>query len=189
MRTLKHAFLKLYDTFVTALCYFRGTVRSSKFKEKGKRLKIGKGVRFVSRNFEIFAGNYVTLYRYVKLSVYGNNTKKARLYLGNGVSIGNRTELHVGDQISIGDGTLISWDCCIMDRDYHKLDSNVERTSPVTIGKHCWIGCNSIVLKGVTIGDGAVVAAGSVVTKDVPPGALVGGNPAKIIKEKVTWAP
>lgn len=189
MITYKPAFLKLHDYFITALCYFRGVVRSNKFKEKGKRLKIGKGVRFVTRNFEIFAGNYVTLYSNVKLSVYGNDKKTPKLYLGNGVSIGDRTEVHVGDQVSIGDGTLISWDCCIMDRDYHKLDSNIERTSPVTIGKHCWICCNSIILKGVTIGDGAVVAAGSVVTKDVPPGTLVGGNPAKIIKENVTWAP
>ena len=52
-----------------------------------------------------------------------------------------------------------------------------------------WIGCNCIILKGVTIGEGAVVAAGSVVTKDVPPKALVGGNPAKIIKSDVFWKP
>ena len=76
-----------------------------------------------------------------------------------------------------------------MDRDYHKINADSENTSPVNIGNHCWIGCNSIVLKGVSIGDGAVVAAGSVVTKDVPPGALIGGNPAKIIRENVYWAP
>ena len=74
-----------------------------------------------------------------------------------------------------------------MDRDYHKLESETEVYKPVTIGNHVWIGCRCLILKGVTIGDGAVVAAGSVVTRDVPGGALVGGNPAKIIKEKVTW--
>lgn len=76
-----------------------------------------------------------------------------------------------------------------MDRDYHKLNNDTEKTSPIHIGNHCWIGCNCIVLKGVTIGDGAVVAAGSVVTKNIPPNTLVAGNPAKIIKENVSWTP
>ena len=53
------------------------------------------------------------------------------------------------------------------------------------IGKNCFIGMNSIVLAGVTIGDSVVVAAGSVVTKDVPSNSLVGGNPAKVIKENI----
>lgn len=53
---------------------------------------------------------------------------------------------------------------------------------PIHIGKKVWIGANATVLPGVTIGDGAIVAAGAVVTKDVPPGVIVGGVPAKIIK-------
>lgn len=169
--------------------YFRGFLRWSKFTQRGKRLKVGKDVRFICKDYELIAGNYVTFYRHTKVSVYGNSERIAKLHIGDSVSIGNRTELHVGEFVSIGDGTLISWDCCIMDRDYHKLNSETERTSPIRIGKHCWIGCNSLIMKGVDIGDGAVVAAGSVVTKDVPPGALVGGNPAKIIKENVYWKP
>ena len=54
---------------------------------------------------------------------------------------------------------------------------------PITIGDDVWIGCNSIILKGVKIGNGSIVAAGSVVTKSVPPFSLVAGNPAKIVKE------
>ena len=57
----------------------------------------------------------------------------------------------------------------------------------MVIGSHVWIGCNVLILKGVTVGDGAVIAAGSVVTKDVPAASLVGGNPARILKENVTW--
>ena len=53
---------------------------------------------------------------------------------------------------------------------------------PVTIGKNCWIGTRCLILPGVTIHDGAVVGAGSVVTKDVPPLAIVAGNPARVIK-------
>ena len=58
---------------------------------------------------------------------------------------------------------------------------------PITIGENVWIGCRALILKGVTIGDGAVVAAGAVVTKDVPANCVVAGNPAKIIKENVVW--
>jgi len=59
--------------------------------------------------------------------------------------------------------------------------------TPIIIGDHVWIGMNVTVLKGVTIGDGAVVAAGSMVTKDVPPHSLVAGVPAKVVKTDVEW--
>jgi acetyltransferase-like isoleucine patch superfamily enzyme len=59
----------------------------------------------------------------------------------------------------------------------------------VTVGDKVWIGARVTVLKGVTIGDGAVVAAGALVTDDVPPRALVGGVPARVLRENVTWEP
>ena len=103
---------------------------------------------------------------------------------------------------------MISWGCTIIDTDAHSLNwnhrikdvldwkkgltdgkvgaykdwSNVT-SSNIKIEDKVWIGFNSIILKGVTIGQGAVIAAGSVVTKDVPAFTLVGGNPAKIIKK------
>jgi acetyltransferase-like isoleucine patch superfamily enzyme len=88
----------------------------------------------------------------------------------------------------IGDRVIIAWDCNILDRDYHSIDGTEERTAPVRIGDDVWIGCRSIVLKGVSIGDGAIVAAGSVVVKDVPAHTLVAGNPAQIKKSVVGWA-
>ncbi len=76
----------------------------------------------------------------------------------------------------------------------HDLDPEQNRKNhyaPVKIGNHVWIGSNAAVLSGVSIGDWAVVAAGAVVTKDVPPLAVVGGVPAKVIKkissEKEFW--
>jgi acetyltransferase-like isoleucine patch superfamily enzyme len=60
-------------------------------------------------------------------------------------------------------------------------------TMPIIIGDNVWIGMNCIILKGVTIGDGAIIAAGSVVNKDIPPRALAAGAPARVIKENVGW--
>ena len=75
----------------------------------------------------------------------------------------------------------------ILDTDFHPRAADgtwatdpAAVCSPVNIGKHCFIGARSIILKGVTIGDGAVVGAGSVVTKDIPDMALAAGNPATV---------
>ena len=150
---------------------------------KARITVIAQGLR------EVTIGKNVTLWNGVKISVCSACDTPAHLSIGDHVSIGDRTELHVGNHLSIGDGTLIAWDCCIMDRDYHKINSSNEQTAPVVIGKNVWIGCNSLILKGVTIGEGAVVAAGSVVTHDVLPFSLVAGNPAKVIRENIQWHP
>lgn len=152
---------------------------------KGRLSAHGKTV-VIKQNGEIHFGKHIQLYPNVKLSVCGTEKKKAILCIGNNVAIGDRTEIHAGNLVEIGDNTLISWDCCIIDRDYHKLN-NEENLVPIKIGQNVWIGCRALILKGVTIGDGAVIAAGAVVTKDVPPRTMVAGNPAKIIKENVVW--
>jgi len=82
---------------------------------------------------------------------------------------------------------LIAEETKIFDNNSHGLsyenrDMSKDDVAPIIIEDHAWIGMNSIILKGVTIGKGAVVAAGSIVTKDVPPMTLVAGNPARIIR-------
>lgn len=72
---------------------------------------------------------------------------------------------------------MISWDCCILDRDYHCFNNEPENKRPVHIENYVWIGCRCIICKGVTIGDGVVIAAGSVVTHDVVPNTCVGEYP------------
>ena len=174
------------EYFDIAFCLMRGFFKKVKFASCGKLLRAGRGVRILKKNSEISVGDRVFLHEKVKLSAWGTD-KKARIKIGSNSYIGDRTEIHAGESVTVGDGCVIAWDCNIMDRDYHKLDSETEVYKPVSIGNHVWIGCRCIILKGVSIGDGAVIAAGSVVTRDVPPGALAGGNPARIIKEKVMW--
>ncbi len=123
----------------------------------------------------------------------------ACIVIGQNTFIGNSI-LASASRIEVGDDVLISWGCNIVDHNSHAVgwkqrkqdvkdwyhdtkDWTHVSIAPVKIGNKCWIGLNVIVLKGVEIGEGAVVAAGSIVTKSVLPWTVVAGNPARVIRE------
>lgn len=137
-------------------------------------LTLGKGAHLVVKgSFDFYYGADVQLF------------DGATLTLGNSfINSGCKVRCH--ESITIGDDCAVSHDFTVMDSNAHKLNGS-RGTSPVVIGNHVWIGTRVTVLPGVTIGDGAVVAAGALVTRDVPAGALVGGVPAKVIREHVEW--
>lgn len=176
--------VNIKSIFSNGVAVMRGIVNMPKFNKSGKLLRMEKGVRVMKNNGSITLGDKVFLHRYVKLSAYGG-----KIEIGNNTYIGDRTEIHSGEAVKIGNNVNIAWDCNILDRDYHAFMSDDEVKRKVVVSDNVWIGVGSIILKGVTIGEGAVVAAGSVVTRDVPPKCLVGGNPAKVIKENVYWKP
>lgn len=93
---------------------------------------------------------------------------------------------HFQDQggITVGDGTLIGHNVVLatVNHDLYPKNNRKNHYASIRIGKHVWIGSNATILAGVTVGDWAVIAAGAVVTKDVPAYAVVGGVPAKIIR-------
>lgn len=105
----------------------------------------------------------------------------------NGCFINNRANIACYHSIVIGRGTVISENVTIRDDDGHMIEGRA-RSGGIIIGSNVWIGLNVTILKNVTIGDGAIVAAGAVVTKDVAPATLVGGNPARLIREEVSWS-
>lgn len=111
----------------------------------------------------------------------------ATLTLGNNSFINSNCKIRCHKKINVGDGCAISHDFTVMDSDVHQLNGE-KKTAPVEIGNNVWIGTRVTVLPGVHIGDGAVIAAGAVVTSDIPPKALAGGVPAKVIKTEVEWS-
>jgi galactoside O-acetyltransferase len=116
-----------------------------------------------------------------------------RTFLGNGL-------IAIAQAVEIGSDVMLAWGVTIVDHNSHgvlfsKRQGDTQRwlrgskdwthveVAEVRIHDKAWIGFNATILKGVTIGEGAVVAAGAIVTKSVPPWTMVGGNPARIIRE------
>lgn len=130
-------------------------------------------------------GKQVTFYPGIKLS------PGSKLKLGDHVDLAWNVIITSGGGVSIGDRTLVGYGTRILSTNHvipsqkgRIFDSGHEK-KPVTIHNDVWIGANCTIVAGVTIGEGAVIAAGSVVTKDVLPFSIVGGVPAKIIKERI----
>ncbi|HVV06905.1 MAG TPA: DapH/DapD/GlmU-related protein [Puia sp.] len=117
------------------------------------------------------------------------HTKEASLTIGENVGISNST-IVCWQEINIGNNVVIGGGCKIWDTNFHSLHPAIRtggkdndiRTSPIHIKDNVFIGGGVIILKGVTIGENAVIAAGSVVTRDIPANALAGGNPCRVIK-------
>jgi acetyltransferase-like isoleucine patch superfamily enzyme len=124
----------------------------------------------------------------------------AEVTIGERVFIGGGTHIIASKKIEIGNDVLIAWGVTIIDHNSHALSFSKRKNdvldwherkkdwthvkiAPVRISDKVWIGFNSIILKGIQIGEGAVIGAGSVVSKDVPPWTIVAGNPASVIRE------
>ena len=139
-------------------------------------LFMGQGSRMeVSGEFKLYSGSRLYI------------NEGATLKLGSGY-INSNLNLSCFQQIEIGQEVAISEGVTIRDSDDHSLlPASRPRTQPISIGNRVWIGMNVTILKGVKIGDGAVIAAGAVVTKDVPSNSLAAGVPAKVIRENIQW--
>jgi acetyltransferase-like isoleucine patch superfamily enzyme len=114
----------------------------------------------------------------------------ARLEVHAGGIIGIRATINVETEVVIGPGCEMSWDVEVMDTDFHTLvgpNGPRVRTAPVHLGRRTLIGARAIILKGTSVGEGSVIAAGAVVRGVVPPGVVMAGNPARPVSEVTSW--
>ena len=138
---------------------------------------------YMGDNARLSIGGYFTMHGHSSILIHDG----AELEIGNktylnGGSIDCSYNICIGSDCAIADGVRIS------DNTWHATPSSIGG-GITKIGSKVWIATGAIILPGITIGDGAIVAAGAVVTKDVPARCLVAGVPAKVIKENVEWEP
>ena len=175
--------------------YYQPLFRS-KCVSCGKGLLIqGKSIPLILGSPLIELGDRVRLNSQTTITAH-KNAEAPRLVIGNDTGLGYGCRVSIGEGVFIGDRVMIAAGTFIAGYDGHPVDAAARRAglpdelaAPIRIGDDVWIGSHSMIRKGITIGDGAIVAAHSVVTRDVPPGALVAGVPAKILRSGSTSIP
>lgn len=164
----------------------RAFILRKKLKDFGKNVWIDKNVEFMRFPNRISVGDNVVVKEGAKICVCNN---ESNISIGRNTTIGYYNFLFASSQITIGDNCLIAPFVYIVDSD-HKIDKvelinkQPNTTEKIVIEDDVWIASNSTILKGVTIHRGAVVAANSVVNKDIPEYEIWGGSPAKKIGER-----
>ena len=176
--------------FIFLILYIKNKIFLSKVNLKGfcvifnfpkSKIKLGSGIINSS-----FTSNMLGLYqRTIIVARYGGEIE-----IGDGFGISGST-IYAFQSIKIGKNVLIGANCKIIDNDFHSIDYKYRNTpndkeytkrEPIFIGDNCFIGMNSIILKGTRLGNNVVVGAGSVVHGTFPDNVIIAGNPAKIIK-------
>jgi acetyltransferase-like isoleucine patch superfamily enzyme len=137
--------------------------------------KLANGSNIIIKgNFSIYTGFHICI------------NSGATLTLGSGC-INNNVTIDCFNCISIGDNVAISRGVTIRDSDNYSINENEFISAPIVIEDNVWIGLNAIIFKGVHVGRGSEIAAGAIVTRDVPENTLVGGVPTKVIKRDIVW--
>lgn len=155
-------------------------------------LSIGDSV-FIPRSVEILGndlgrielGDHVTIGSGARLHV----ANRARMEIGDRVGVGPYNFFNAFDDITIGDDTMFGPMVVLISADHgmeigKPMREQYGTYAPISIGADCWIAASAVVLKGVKVGDGAVIGAGAVVTRDVPEYAVAAGAPARVIGER-----
>lgn len=166
-------------------------IRHSWFKFLG--MKIGKDTYlpkfYITWPHQLSIGKNCNLEININFKYDGPWLPGPRIAIGDTVFIGTNCEFNINEGITIGNDSLIASGCKFIDHDHgtaigEPMYQQFGSRAKILIGKDVWLGCNVIVLKGVNIGDGAIIAAGAVVTKSIPAYEIWGGVPAKKIGQR-----
>jgi acetyltransferase-like isoleucine patch superfamily enzyme len=171
-------FIERLNEGVPLSAFLRGFLLRRHFRGAGLILSLPGGPlpRVRNRGGDIFVES-CSFEAGVLLEVYPGG----KLSIGKGTYLNRNAHIVVNESVRIGRGVKIGWDVVIMDTDLHGHSGQPARTKPVIIDDDVWIGCRALILKGVHIGEGAIVAAGAIVTKDVPPLAVVASPSAAVL--------
>jgi carbonic anhydrase/acetyltransferase-like protein (isoleucine patch superfamily) len=168
--------------------FVRQPLFQSRCKVVGRNLVLTGPMPFVTGPVEIELGEDVVFGGKVCI-LSGGPVAKPRLVMKDRSGIGWGSVISIGMEVIIEEDVIISYDCRISDTDGHRREADLraehvpprtEDIRPVRICRHAWIGNGTHIMKGVTIGEGAVIGANSVVITDIPPYALALGNPAEV---------
>lgn len=158
----------------------------------GRGLSLPNGIPWIEGHLKIKIGDNVQIDNntFVSAHTEGNPI----LIIGNRTHLNHRVAISVGKSVKIGNDCLIAGGCFIADNDGHPIDPyrriqkepvSEEEIKPVIIEDNVWIGTGSVILKGVIIGEGSVVAANSLVTRSIPPYSIAMGVPAQVVKSEI----
>jgi len=183
---------KISFIFFKFKCLIYGVKHGKKISVYGNLLIRGPGQIIIGNNVELNSSSWrcssSSINSPVRLRTFSLD-KNNQIIVGNRVGLQGTSITARSTIVRIGDDTLIGPNCMITDADFHQIwppternNPGIESDAPVTIGQRVWIGSRCIILKGVTIGDNAVIISGSTVVNDIPTNALAGGVPAKVIK-------
>ena len=175
VRFMKHFKMIMVVTYETVMGLILGLPRYRCCLLLKKLFLVLSGAR-VGRRVVIYPGVWIMPARNLVLGDDVDLAKDVLITTSGGVSIGARTLVGYRTQIISGNHTIPPAGQRIFDAGHIP--------KPVLIGEDAWIGANCIILPGLSIGNGAVIGAGSVVTKDIPENCIAAGNPAKVIKER-----
>ena len=174
---------------------FRGVLRFVQIKliafnrcKWGRMIRIFKNVRIsVAKKGSLTVGNRVKIDELAMVCSYG----QGNILLSDNVAIGRNNIIVAHQEIKIGEGTIFAPNVMIYDHDHvFSSETGVERkkykTAPVIIGKNCWIGANTIILRGTVIGDNCVIGAGAVIKGEFPAGSVIIQKRETTVKEVVS---